>query len=281
MLRAITIVIASGFATVTAAADTPKPKVLVLPLAATQAIDANAARTFDARLLVALDDTRRIQTITHDEEPECTTMKCLAALGVETGAAYVLSLSVVREDTNLTLFGTLIDVKTATAWRRIELPRVNPATLSKAAPGELVPQILGTPAQTAPVLGFARPTGAEALTAMTQVADNIAALKAFKVIPLDGTDRAQLTHRADLTVSELAIEEPRRHLCKWLDGKFVGTLAVTELATGRVVFTKTVTIEASRRAHFSSRTEIAQLLVDRAVADWMTAFRSSGALKRR
>ncbi|MEO8700748.1 MAG: hypothetical protein ABI867_11925 [Kofleriaceae bacterium] len=277
-MRAMLIALMT-LATSIAAADAPRPKVLVLPLAESQAIDAGVARTFDARLLVALEDSKRIQVITHDEELECTTMKCLAATGVELGVAYVLSLAVVREDAGLTVFGALIDVKTATAWRRIELPRVNPATLSKSAPGELVPQILGITAKTA-VLGFSLATG-EALTATQEIQDQITAMRAFKVIPLGGNDRSALTHRADITLTELSIEEPRRHLCRWLDGKLVGTFAVTELATGQVVFTKTVTIEASRRAHFSSRTEISQLLIDRAVADWMTAFRASGGIKPR
>jgi hypothetical protein len=277
-MRAISISILLAAAT-TAAADPPaRPKVLVLPLAAPQTIGGNVARAFDARLLVALDDTRRVQTITHDEEPECTTMPCLAQLGVETGAAYVLSISAVREEAGLTLFGTLVDVKTATAWRRVELPRLAPAMLASAGPGELVPQILGITAA-APVLGFARPTGDPAIAATTEIADQLAALRAFKVIPPGGTDRSALTHRADLTLTELSIEEPRRHLCTWLDGKLVGTLAITELATGRVVFTKTVTIEASRRKHFTTRTQVAQLLVEGAVAQWITAFRSSSALR--
>jgi hypothetical protein len=41
------------------------------------------------------------------------------------------------------------------------------------------------------------------------------------------------------------------------------------------VFTKTVTARAARRAHFSSRAEITDLLVDQAVADWMAAFREA------
>src|SRR5262245_589322 len=92
-------------------ADAP-PRVLVLPLPAGSAIDAGTARTFDARLLVALADTHRVVTVTPDDEPECTTLKCLAELGVAENAAYVLSLSLVREGEAITLFGTLIDSKT-------------------------------------------------------------------------------------------------------------------------------------------------------------------------
>jgi hypothetical protein len=275
-----TLVVAVLVLAFAATAFAEKPKVLVLPLAPTHAIDAGTARTFDARLLVALDDTKRVQTITHDEEPECTTMKCLAALGTETGAAYVLAMSAVREDSGLTLFGTLVDVKTATAWRRVELPRVNPAMLSKVAPAELVPQILGlTPGPA--VLGFARPTDPAAVTATQVMAEHLGGLRAFKVIPVDGTDRSPLTHRADLVISELAIATPRRHLCKWLDGTLVGTFSVTDLSNGRVIFTKTAAIQVSRRAHFSSETEVADLLVGGAVEQWMTAFLQQGVLKPR
>jgi len=68
----------------------------------------------------------------------------------------------------------------------------------------------------------------------------------------------------------------RRHaLCTWLEGALVGTFAITELPTGRVVFTRTVTATARRRAVFSSRSEIADLLVEPAVGDWMAAFREA------
>jgi hypothetical protein len=100
------------------------------------------------------------------------------------------------------------------------------------------------------------------------------------VVPLDGGDRSQLTHRADIVLTEVSIAEPRRHLCKWLDGKLVGTLSVTDLSNGRVIFTKTATVETSRRAHFSSRTEVTELLLASAVADWMAAFRSAGVLNK-
>lgn len=264
-----------------AAADAPpaRPRVLVLPLAPSAAVDTALARTFDARLLVALDDSRRVTTVTHDEEPECTTLPCLADLGEDTGAAYVLALSAVKEDSRLTLFGTLVDVKSRTAWRRIELPRVEPAALAKSAPAELVPQILGTPAG-APVLGFARPASAAGVEIARAIADEVAGLRAFDVVPLEAEgNRIPLTHRAELVIDDLSIAEPRRQLCTWYEGRLTGTFRVTELATGRVVFAKAVDVEAARRKHFSSRTEIQQLLVDRAVTQWVAAFRAHGVLK--
>ena len=116
----------------TSASADARHKILVLPLAPTHAISVDVARAFDARLLVALDDTRKIQKLTHDEDTECTTLPCLANLGDKLGASYVLSLAVVPEGRTLTLFGTLVDVKTQTAWRRVELPKVNASTLAKA-----------------------------------------------------------------------------------------------------------------------------------------------------
>jgi hypothetical protein len=257
--------------------DPPRHKILVLPLAPTHAITVDTARAFDARLLVALDDTRRIQTLTHDEDSECTTLPCLASLGTKLGASYVLSLAVVPEGGTMTLFGTLVDVKTATAWRRIELPRVTSNTLAKAPP-ELVPQILGTPAGST-VLSWVKPTSVPGVTAANAVHDQLVALKAFKVIPIDGVDRSPPTHRAELTVNELTIAEPRRALCKWYDGTLVATFSITDLSNGRVVWTKTVTSRASERVHFSSRSDVIDQMVERAVADWMTAFRAAGVLK--
>ena len=270
----------AGSAFADSAPAPPKLRMLVLPLPPSHAIDGNVARTFDARLLVALDDTRRVQTITHDEEPECTTTKCLAALGVENGAAYVLSMSVVREDGGLTLFGTLVDTKSATAWRRIELPRIDPATLSRMAPAELVPQILGTQPGGI-VLGFAKPRDAAGAAATFAITEHLTALRAFKVVPPDGTDRTSLTHRAEVVLTEVSVAEPRRHLCKWLDGTLVGTFSITDLSNGRVVFTKTVATEASERAHFSSRAEITDTMLGEAVAEWVTAFRDAGVFRPR
>ena len=260
-------------------ADTARHKVLVLPLAPTHAITVDVARAFDARLLVALDDTRRIQTLTHDEDTECTTLPCLATLGGKLGATYVLSLAVVPEGQTLTLFGTLVDVKSQTAWRRIELPKVNANTLAKAPP-ELVPQILGTQAATgATIVSWAKPTSQAGLTAATAISEQLVALRTFKVIPIDGVDRAPPTHRAELVIDELSIAEPRRALCRWFDGRLVGTFAIVDLSNGRVVWSKQVTATSSKRVHFSTRTDVIDEMVDEAVAGWMTAFRSSGVLK--
>jgi hypothetical protein len=271
--------IAVGLLCSTAHAD-DKPRMLVLPLPPTTAIDAGLARTFDARLLVALDDTRRVVTVTPTDEPECTTLPCLAELGTANQAALVLSMTVVREGESVTLFGTLIDSATATATRRVELPRLDPAALPRAAPGELVPQIVGTaPGPT--VLGIARPTTTGAATTLAAtMTDRLVELRAFKVVPSDGSDRSALTHRADLAIAELTIDTPRRHLCKFLDGTLVGTFSITELATGRVVFTKTVTVTASRRAAFSSQSKVTDLLLAGAVDQWMEAFRAAGVEAR-
>jgi hypothetical protein len=264
-------------ATATATAAPPPPRILVLPLPPTTALDANVARTFDARLLVALDDSRRVVTVTPADEPDCTEASCLAELGATAGAALVLSMSVVREDLGVTLFGTVIDVRTRTAVRRVEVDRLTEVALAKQAPAALVPQIVGAPPGP-PVLGIsvvgAGDAGA-ARTAALAMTDQLAALRGFQVVPLDGTDRSTLTHTAELTIGELTIDRRRHVLCTWFEGTLVGTFAITELATGRVVFSKTVTATTKRRAHFSSRAEITDLLVDQAVGDWMAAFREA------
>lgn len=246
----------------------------MLPLPPTTALDANVARTFDARLLVALDDSRRVVTVTQSEDPECTTTSCLAALGTAVGAALVLSLSAVREDSGVTLFGTVIDARTGAAVRRVELDRVTEVELAKQAPAELVPQIVGAPPGP-PVLGISTVGPAATRSAAVAMIDQLAALRGFKVLPLDGRDRRALTHTAELAITELTIDRRRRLLCTWLDGTLVGTFAITELATGRVVFSKTVTVTAERRALFSSRDEITDLLIDQAIADWTAAFREA------
>lgn len=252
-------------------------KVLVLPLPPTHAISADTARAFDARLLVALDDTKRVQTITHDEDTECTTLPCLASLGGKLGAAYVLSLAIVPEGQTLTLFGTLVDVETGTSWRRVELPKVTASTLAKSPP-ELVPQILGTAPGPA-VLSWSRPASVTGLTAATAIHDQLVALRAFKVIPIDGVDRATPTHRAELVIDELGITEPRRALCRWFDGRLVGTFSVVELATGKVVWSKQVTATASKRVHFATRADVIDEMTNDAVTAWMSAFRASGVLR--
>ncbi len=277
---AVVVAVAASLVAGSAVADrarAPRTRILVLPLAPTHAVSANAARAFDARLLVALDDTGRVQTVTDDEEPECTTLSCLADVGKRAKAAYVLQLATVPEGSTLTVFGTLIDVASKSAWRRIELPKVAPRALARA-PAELVPQVLGTRGPT--VLAFARPTDGTARTMVEDLAKRITALHAFKVLPLDTSDRSPPTHRAELVVTELSITEPRRGLCKWYDGTLVGTFAVTDLSNGRVVWSKAIRVEASRRVHFSSRSDVVDELVDRAVARWSTAFRTSGVLRR-
>jgi hypothetical protein len=246
----------------------------VLPLPPTTALDANVARTFDARLLVALDDTRRVVTVTPSTEPDCTTTICLAELGTAAGAALVLSLSAVRENDGVTLFGTVIDARTQAAVRRVELDRITELALAKAAPAALVPQIVGAPSGP-PVLGISPAAPGPARTAALAMTDELAALGAFKVLPLDGTDRSTLTHTAELTVSQLTIERHRHLLCTWFEGTLVGSFAITELATGRAVFTQTVTATARRRAHFSSKAEITDLLIEQAVGEWMAAFRAA------
>jgi hypothetical protein len=212
--------------------------------------------------------------MTPSEEPDCTTTSCLAALGAAAGAELVLSLSAVREDDGVTLFGTVIDTRTRTAVRRVELDRVTEVALAKQAPSALVPQIVGAPAGP-PVLGISTVGAVAARTAALAMIDQLAALHAFKVVPLDGRDRSTLTHTAELTITDLTIDRRRHLLCTWFEGTLVGTFAITELATGRVVFSKTVTATAERRAHFSSRDEITDLLIDQAVGDWTAAFREA------
>jgi len=272
----------------TAAADAPppeRPRILVLPLPPSHAIDPAIARAFDARLLVALDDTRRVVTVTPSDEPECTSTECLAALGTAADAPFVLSLSAVREADGLTLFGTLVDARSAAAARRIELSRIDPASLARMAPAELVPQITAgvvapPAARPAAVLGISQPTTPQARTAALALHDRLAAYRTFKVLPLDGTDRSTLTHRAELVISELSVVERRRGLCTWHDGTLVGTFAITDLSNGRAVFTRSVRLSESQRTLLSSRDRVIDALLDAAVADWMAAFHASGVEAR-
>jgi len=268
-----------------AAADAPqpeRPRILVLPLPQTHAIDPAIARAFDARLLVALDDTRRVVTVTPSDEPDCASTSCLAALGTAADAAFVLSMTVVREAGGLTLFGTLIDARAAAPARRIELARLDPASLARTAPAELVPQIVaagGTaaPAARAPaVVGMAAPASATARAALLALHDRLSAYRTFKVLPLDGTDRSPLTHRAELSLEELSVVDRRRGLCTWHDGTLVGTFSIIDLSNGRAVFTRTVRLAESQRALISNRARVADALLEAAVADWMAAFQASG-----
>ncbi|MCW5803672.1 MAG: hypothetical protein KIT31_14915 [Deltaproteobacteria bacterium] len=262
----------------------PRVKVLVLPLPPSASVDAGLARTFDARLLVALEDTKRVVTVTADEEPECTTQRCLADLGASAGAAQVLSLTVVREAEGLTVFGTLIDAKTATVARRVELPRITPAALARNAPLELVPQLVAAPRTGPVVIGVSRPATPEAQTAALAISDRLTAMRLFRVASLDGSDRSAITHRAELVISDLSFGERRKAICTWREGSLSGTFNLVELATGKVVFTKTVSLFEERRAHFTSQSELADLLLSTAVQEWMTAFERSpvpGQLVRR
>jgi hypothetical protein len=193
---------------------------------------------------------------------------------------------VVREADGLTLLGTLVDARTAAAARRIELARIDPASLARTAPAELVPQIVAAggiapPAARGPaVLGIARPQTAAARAAALAIHDRLAAARTFRVLPLDGTDRSTLTHRAELVIDELSVVDRRRGLCTWRDGALVGTFSIIDLASGRAVFTKTVQLFDSQRAFLTSREQIADALLATAVSDWITAFYSSGMESR-
>lgn len=258
------------------------PRILVLPLPPSHAVDASIARAFDARLLVALDDTRRVTTTTPSDEPECTSTSCLAELGAVNSAELVLAMTVVREADGLTLFGTLVDTKTAAAARRIELSRIAPANLARVAPAELVPQIVAAgaaapPARRGPaVLGMTPPAGGAARAALLAMGDRLSAYRTFRVLPLDTADRSPLTHRAELVISELDVVDRRRGLCTWHDGTLVGTLSIVDLATGRAVFTRTVRLADSQRALISNRERVIDALLEAAVADWTAAFHASG-----
>src|SRR5258706_10004050 len=113
-----TLLAASILIALVSIAHADRQRVLVLPLPASSAIDADVARAFDARLLVALEDTGRITTVTPEDEPDCTTLACLAQLADASRADAALSLSIVRETDGLTMFATLIDATTGAADRR-------------------------------------------------------------------------------------------------------------------------------------------------------------------
>jgi hypothetical protein len=263
------ILVGLGVLLATGTAHADKPRVLVLPLPGQSAIDPELARAFDARLLVALEDTRRVTTVTLDEELECTTPRCLAEAGVAANAGSVLTVSVVREAAGFTLFATLLDTATAASSRRAELVRLSAGELSTSAPTTLARKLVGVTSRVATVglLERGRVTGAAAV-----VGARLAALRSFSVVP---ADRAGITHRADVTVSEVSIVKRRHHVRRYLDGVLVGTLTILDLADNRVVFTKTVKVTVSRRARYSSETEVSALLVEAAAADWMTAFHAA------
>lgn len=250
----------------TAHAD--KPRVLVVPLAAGQAVDADTARAFDARLLVAIEATRRVSTVTLDDELDCTTPTCLAEAGKTAGARSVLSLSIVRESGGLTLFAALLDTETARPSRRIELPRLAASELATSAPTQLAQGLFGAPSGPAVVGIVARGRASGAAAA---ISSRLAALGSFTVVSASRAD-VTLTHRAEVEVTDLSIRRRRHHVHHYLDGVLAGKLTIVELGTNRVVFAKSVSVTVSRRARYSSTAEVAALLVDAAASDWMTAF---------
>lgn len=259
----------------TAAARADRQRVLVLPLPDSSAIDADVARAFDARLLVALEDTGRITTVTPTDEPECTTIDCLAQLAGASRADAALSLSIVRETDGLTLFATLIDAATGATGKRAELSGLAAADVARTAPADIARQIAGGAARTggAGVLGVIRPGKGAPRSAADGLTNRLAALGTFTVMELDAKgDRADLTHRADLSITSFSIVNRVHHVHHYLDGVLVGTLTITDLTDGRVVFTKSINVTESRRARKSSVAEVTALLVEDAVADWMSAF---------
>src|SRR5438067_1752227 len=132
------------------------------------------------------------------------------------------------------------------------------------------PKMLVLPLPASPAL--------DANVARTFDARLLAALKAFKIAPLDGSDRSALTHRVDLTFDDLSITDRRHTLCNWHEGNLVGTFTITELASGRVVFTKTATVAEQRRTAFTSRSELIDIMLADAVEDWTSALQRSGVL---
>lgn len=251
-----------------ASAHAEKPRVLVLPIAAGQAADANAASAFDARLLVALEDTRRISTVTLDEELECTTAKCLAEAATAAQAQFVLSVSLVREAEGLTLFATLLDARTAQTSRRAELTPSSASELAATAPVALAQRLFGAAPGPA-VVGIVergRASGAAAA-----ISSRLAGLRSFTVVPA-ARSGVTLTHRAEVNVTELSIVRRRHHIHHYLDGVLSATLTIVDLGGNRVVFSKPVKITVSRRARASSTAEVSALLAEAAASDWMTAF---------
>ena len=252
-------------------AHADKPRVLVLPLPAQGAVDPDVARAFDARLLVAIEETQRFTTVTLDEELDCDTPKCLADAATAAAANAVLSIAIVREGSKLSLFATLLDARTAKSTGRAELAGVAASELATTAPGLVAQRVFGAPPGPAivAVAEHGKLAGAGA-----SVSSRLAALKAITVAPVTRAG-LRFTHRADVTIRELSITKARHHVHHYLDGVLVGTLEIVELAGDRVVFTKTVKVTESRRARTSSEAEVTALLVEAAVQDWMTAFHAA------
>lgn len=252
-------------------AHADKRRVVVVPLAAGAVVEADTARAFDARLLVALEDTRQVTTVTLDDELDCTTAKCLADAGKAAGASSVLAVSVVREADGVTLFATLVDSATAQTSQRVELADLSAGELATSAPTVVAQRLFGAPPGPA-VVGIAE--HGRAVGAAAAVSARLVALHTFTVVPATRTG-VSLTHRADITVTELSITRRRHHVHHYLDGVLAGTLSIVELGGNRVVFTKSVKVTVSRRARYSTDAEIAALLVDAAASDWMTAFHAA------
>lgn len=251
-----------------ASAHAEKARVLVLPIAGGQAVDASAASAFDARLLVALEDTKRVTTVTLDEELECTTAKCLADAATAAQAQSVLSLSVVREAEGLTLFATLLDARTSQTSRRVELTPLSAAELSATAPVELAQRLFGAAPGPA-VVGIVE--RGQASGAAAAISSRLAALRTFTVVAA-GRSGVTLTHRAEVNVTQFSIVRRRHHVHHYLDGVLAATLTIVDLGSNRVVFTKPVKVTVSRRDRTSSTAEVSALLADAAASDWMTAF---------
>lgn len=251
-----------------ARAHAEKPRVLVLPIAAGQAVDTGAASAFDARLLVALEDTRRVTTVTLDEELECTTAKCLADAATAAQAQSVLSLSIVREAEGLTLFATLLDARTSQTSRRVELTPLSPSELAASAPVELAQRLFGAAPGPA-VVGIVE--RGQASGAAAAISSRLAALRTFTVVPA-ARSGVTLTHRAEVNVTEFSMVRRRHHVHHYLDGVLSATLTIVDVGRNRVVFEKPVKVTVSRRDRKSSTAEVSALLAEAAASDWMTAF---------
>lgn len=245
-----------------AARAEPLPRLLVLPLPPAAEVDAAVRRAFDARLLVALDASRRVATVTPSDEPECTTPACLVALAAEARAPRVVSLAVQREAGALAIYGAVLDAATGAAVRRVALARIAPDQLAQVAPVELVPQLLGR-APGPMVVAMAVPGPADPAGELARrLGDRL------RFAPLDGRDRRAPTHRAEVRIERLAVVDRWRELWKWHDGELIGVLAITDLADGQVVFRQPLSLGVSRRLHFATRGDVVELLVADAIARW-------------
>ena len=254
-----------AFGAHTALAD--KTRVVVLPLTAA-AEDRTGASAFDARVLVALEDTGRVTTVTLDEEPECTELKCLADAARISNAQAVLSLSLVHEADGLTVFATLVDARTAASARRIEVAVSSTDDLTSRAPIEVAHRLFGAPSGPA-IVGVAE--RGRAAGAASAISSRLAALGSFTVVPAERPG-VTLTHKAEVSVTDFSITKRRHHIHHYLDGVLVATLTITDLGQNQVVFTKPVKVTISRRERGSSTAEVTALLTEAAANDWMTAF---------